>query len=74
MPFSNTTDCGSDEEMADEKIISDTPVSGTFVNTSNRKYGFGLEAVNLAKARLGLARSKKRVVTATSGRRVTLNQ
>ncbi|KAH8647036.1 hypothetical protein BGZ60DRAFT_423995 [Tricladium varicosporioides] len=64
----------SDQEVADTNVVTSQAVSGCFTNASDRKYGFGIEALDPAKVSLGVTQSKSKVITAKSGRRVTLNQ
>jgi len=59
--------------MRDPGIVVSQDVSGCFTAASEKKFGFGLEALDLLTINVGLAQGKSKIISGT-GHRVTLSE
>ena len=59
--------------MRDSSTVVSQNISGCFTAASEKKFGFGLEALDLLTVNVGLVREKSKIVTGT-GHRVTLSE
>jgi hypothetical protein len=59
--------------MRDSSIVISQDIGGCFTATSEKKFGFGLEALDPLTVNVGFARQKSKIVTGT-GYRVTLSE
>jgi hypothetical protein len=63
----------SEDEMRDSSTVVSQSISGCFTAASEKKFGFGLEALELLTINVGLAQERSKIVTGT-GHRVTLSE
>ncbi|KAH6869131.1 hypothetical protein B0T10DRAFT_418936 [Thelonectria olida] len=72
IPGPKHANMSSEDDLGNTELVFSQPISGSFTPKSGRKFGFGIEAIEMAKMNIELARQRSKIIVAESGRRVTL--
>ncbi|KAH7125882.1 hypothetical protein EDB81DRAFT_889602 [Dactylonectria macrodidyma] len=64
----------SEDDLDNTELVFSQPISGSFTPKSNRKFGFGIEAIDMATMNIEIARQRSKIIVAESGRRITLKK